>query len=208
MDKSFQCLSRAAKSEPHLANVSLTKSLQNEWNYVQRIVSNVEKPFTLLRLALESTYLPALFSSEVNSIEASLTLLPFRNGGLGIRDPVTSCSFAYSASKDGTKILTDVEDAHESHMRNSTKLACALKEQMEDDTSQKCISHLPQKRQITINKIKEGDCSTWLSVLPTHDNQFLMSADEFRDNIALQYGRSPTNMPGFCDGCSQPLSCP
>ena len=35
---------------------------------------------------------------------------------------------------------------------------------MEDDTGQKCISHLPQKRQRTINRIREGDCSTWLSV--------------------------------------------
>ena len=96
-------------------------------------------------------------------------------------------------------------DSHESHMRNSTKSARALKEQMEDDTAQKCISHLPQKRQRTINRIREGDCSTWLSVLPTHDNQFLMSADEFRDSIALRYGRSPTKMPGFCDGCSQPF---
>ena len=211
--KSIERLSQAAKSEPHLANVSLTKSLQNEWNYVQRVVSNVEKPFTLLRLALESTYLPALFDSEVDSIESSLTLLSFRNGGLGIRDPVTTCSLAYSASKDGTKILTEAiqrgnsfdVDSHESHMRNSTKSARALKEQMEDDTAQKCISHLPQKRQRTINRIKEGDCSTWLSVLPTHDNQFLMSADEFRDSIALRYGRSPTKMPGFCDGCSQPF---
>ena len=158
--KSIERLSQAAKSQPHLVNVSFTKSLQIEWNYVQRVISNVEKPFSLLRLALESSFLPATFDSELNSIESSLTFLSFHNSGLGIRDPVTACSLAYSASKDRTKILTvaiqtgnyfDL-DSHKScdGMRNSTQLALALKEQMEDDTARKCNSHLPQKRQRTM----------------------------------------------------------
>ena len=42
-------------------------------------------------------------------------------------------------------------------------------------------------------------------MMPTHDNQFLLSADEFRDSIALRYGRVPVKMAGFCDGCSQPF---
>ena len=40
-------------------------------------------------------------------------------------------------------------------------------------------------------------------MMPTHDNQFLLSADEFRDSIALRYGRVPVKMAGFCDGCNQ-----
>jgi len=32
--KAIECLSKAAEQQPHLAHVSLTKSLQNEWNYV------------------------------------------------------------------------------------------------------------------------------------------------------------------------------
>ena len=60
-----------------------------------------------MTLALQSIYLPAFFGSEADSIESSLTLLSFFTGGLGIRDPFTSCSFACSASKDGTKILAE-----------------------------------------------------------------------------------------------------
>ena len=40
-------------------------------------------------------------------------------------------------------------------------------------------------------------------MMPTHDNHFLLSADEFRDSIALRYGRLPVKMAGFCDGCNQ-----
>ena len=45
-------------------------------------------------------------------------------------------------------------------MRNSTQSARALKEQMEDDTVQKCIYQVPQKRQRKINRTREGICST------------------------------------------------
>ena len=42
-------------------------------------------------------------------------------------------------------------------------------------------------------------------MIPTQGNQFLMSADEFRDSIALRYARAPIKMHGFCDGCSSPF---
>ena len=42
-------------------------------------------------------------------------------------------------------------------------------------------------------------------MMPTHDNNFLLGANEFRDSIALRYGRVPIKMPGFCDGCNQPF---
>ena len=48
---SIDCLSKAAVYEPHLVNVSLTRSLQNEWNYVQRVISDVDNPFALLKLS-------------------------------------------------------------------------------------------------------------------------------------------------------------
>ena len=64
-----------------------------------------------------------------------------------------------------------------------------------------CSSLLPQNRQRTLNRIRNGNCSTWLSMMPTHENHFLMSSDVFRDSIALRYGRTPIKMHGFCDGC-------
>jgi len=50
---SIDCLSKAAVYEPYLVNVSLTRSLQNEWNYVQRVISDVDNPFALLKSSLE-----------------------------------------------------------------------------------------------------------------------------------------------------------
>jgi len=43
-------------------------------------------------------------------------------------------------------------------------------------------------------------CSGWLSILPTLENHFDMNPDEFRDSLALRYGRTPCKMPSLCDG--------
>ena len=38
--KSFEYLTKVAEIQPHLACVSLTKSLQNEWGYIHRVVEH------------------------------------------------------------------------------------------------------------------------------------------------------------------------
>ena len=45
----------------------------------------------------------------------------------------------------------------------------------------------------------EHRCSGWLLVLPSTENEFCMNADEYRDSIALRYGRIPKNLPPLCD---------
>ena len=105
--KAIKLLSKAAKIEPHLANASLTKSLQNEWGYIQRVISNVKKPFSLLKDTLESFFIPSLFGAQVDQIEASLMMVSGHNGGLGIRNPVTTAKFAFNSSQLGTLLLSD-----------------------------------------------------------------------------------------------------
>ena len=104
---SIGAFSKAADTQPHLAYV-LTKSLQNEWGYIQRVVTNLEKTFTLLKTTLEQSFLPALFGSNVEPVESSLFMLSSCNGGLGIRDPVATSVIAFQSSKEGTKFLSDL----------------------------------------------------------------------------------------------------
>ena len=41
----------------------------------------------------------------------------------------------------------------------------------------------------------------WLSALPFARNQFNLSAQEFRDGLALHYKKPFTQTHVFCDGC-------
>ena len=211
--KALKNLSKAAESQPHLAYVSLTKSLQNEWAYVQRVMANIEKPFSLIRSVLVTDFLPSLFQGEISDIEASLMLMSNRRGGLGIRDPVASSSFAFQSSKNGTRRLSEAVFTgakldlceHETQMVLARNEARVLQDGIEEAMFIDKISQLPLQSQKTLQRIKEGECSTWLSMIPTCDNHFLMSADVFRDSIALRYARNPVKMQGFCDGCSKPF---
>ena len=70
-------------------------------------MANIEKPFSLIRSVLVTDFLPSLFQGEISDIEASLMLMSNRRGGLGIRDPVASSSFAFQSSKNGTRRLSE-----------------------------------------------------------------------------------------------------
>ena len=47
------------------------------------------------------------FKGDISDIEASLMLMSNRRGGLGIRDPVASSSYAFQSSKNGTRRLSE-----------------------------------------------------------------------------------------------------
>ena len=72
--KSFKSLTKVAEIQSHLACVSLTKSLQNEWDNMQSVVANLEKPFALLKTTNEHSFLTALFQSDVEQMESSLMM--------------------------------------------------------------------------------------------------------------------------------------
>ena len=48
--------------------------------------------------------------------------------------------------------------------------------------------------------------STWLTVLPTIDHHFDLSATEFRDALTVRYHRPLLKMPATCDGCGAAFS--
>ena len=51
-----------------------------------------------------------------------------------------------------------------------------------------------------------NDLYGWLTVLPTSQDQFDLTAQEFCDALALHYRKPLLNVPSGCDGCGAPLS--
>ena len=61
-------------------------------------------------------------------------------------------------------------------------------------------------QQRAILRAKDSNISSWLSVLPLARNQFDLSAQEFRDGLALRYKKPLLSLPSVCDGCGAPFS--
>ena len=209
--KSIQILSDVALKQPQAAYVAVSKSLQNEWSYLQRVLPECEELFSPLRQSLLNEFFPALAGTPINDLEFSILEKPTRMAGLGIRDPVASSKHCYETSKAATKILsesmvegTDVNvDSYEQNLKQVTNEMKQIKAVEDSNNIAELIKKMPESKQIKLNRILENKCSTWLSVYPTQENFFAMSPDEFRDALALRYLLTPKNLPNICDGCGE-----
>ena len=52
-----------------------------------------------------------------------------------------------------------------------------------------------------MERAKLNDLSGWLTVLPMSQDHFDLTAQEFRDALALHYRKPLLNVPSGCDGC-------
>ena len=80
-------LAQLAIPQPQAAFAALTKCLQGEWVYLQRVIPDCAPLFSDLTDVLRSSFLPALFGCEITSLEQQLFSLPVRFGGLGLSVP-------------------------------------------------------------------------------------------------------------------------
>ena len=88
-------LSHMAESQPQAAYAALTKLLQHEWIFLQRVVPMCCTLFANLETALLSSFFPAMFGCE---LEQRMFSLPVHFGGLGVDLPVTSADSMYATS--------------------------------------------------------------------------------------------------------------
>ena len=102
-----QRLSDVAKVQPQAAHAAVSRSLQFEWSFLQRVIPNCATAFVPLRDAIHHQFYPAVLGGPVSEIEVQLFDLPARAGGLGILDPVESATVAFSSSLRSSAVLWD-----------------------------------------------------------------------------------------------------
>ena len=209
--KSIHILSDVALKQPQAAYVAVSKSLQNEWSYMQRVFPDCEELFSPLCQSLINKFFPALTGNPINEQEYNILEKPIRMAGVGIRDPVASAKHSFETSKRATKMLTESMiagtpvniDLYELNLKEVTKEMKVRKVDEDFNTMTELLTMVPENKYKKLQRIVENKCSTWLSITPTQDNFFSMSPDEFRDALALRYLFTPKNLPSTCDGCGE-----
>jgi len=207
-------LAQIAKRYPQTAFAGLSKSLQAEWQYLQRVTPNCKDSFGPIEEAIGKSFLPALLQdTEANTATLrSVLARSARHAGLGIPDPVASADEHYASSVHGTAILvnsirtgTPLEvGGYVSHMNRcrvvaKTRRAAAEATSLEAsiETALRSVKHWLLRAQKT---------SAWLTATPDRLNGTELSEEEFRDSLRLRYGLRPNNLPQQCDGCSARFS--
>jgi hypothetical protein len=208
-DKSLKILAHVATTQPQAAYVAVSKSLQNEWGYLQRVFPDCQELFSPLRKTLMEDFIPSLVGNPISEIEFKIMEKPTRLAGLGIRDPVSSSKQYFETSTKATELLSKAIISNSSidideYEKSMHAITSGMKKNKESDDLiqvKQLAGMLSDGRSHKISRILENKCSTWLSVFPTNDNYFAMSPDEFRDAMAIRYHFGFKEIQNICDGC-------
>ncbi|KAL5479542.1 hypothetical protein EMCRGX_G023072 [Ephydatia muelleri] len=207
-------VSKAAVRAPQAAFSTMTKSLQCEWEFVQRVVPDCAETFIQLQHAISDQFFPSLLGGVVTVEEKRLFQLPTYLAGLGIYDPTETAVHAYKTSRQGTATVSEAIKGvtafqHEQHLESLTTARKMSTKAKEDDFILKFESIIPSfspDRQRALRRSLNGKTSTWLNVLPLQNYHFDLSPLQFRDGLAIRYLRDPPCLPPKCDGCGTALT--
>ena len=86
--KSVAFLARVSQKYPQSPYAGLQKSLQQEWEFVQRVTPGVGDSFRPVEKALKETFVPELFEGLQEEMpERGVTRLPVKQAGLALLGP-------------------------------------------------------------------------------------------------------------------------
>jgi hypothetical protein len=211
-----KALSVVAERYPQTAYAGFTFSLQNEWQYVQRVVADTGPFFQPLEKEIRTSFLPALLGIPPTAIDGDYRQLlthGIKQGGLAIRNPVDTAQRIHSTSLAATRYLTESlvrEDAGAFdlgvHRKCATKAGRDAREVRLIDELRFLDARARDNPSEARRDKRNSAAGAWLSVFPNRLNGTDLSADEWRDNVRLRYNHSPLDMPAACDGCGAKMT--
>ena len=202
-------LAKVASKFPQTAYAGFTFCLQNEWQYLQRVVADTGPFFEPLEKAIRTHFIPALLGVPAEDIDGKYRELlthSVTKGGLALRNPMDTAASVHAASLGATLHLTQSLVDGDVMFDLGTHLAVAR------DAGQAARSGRLEREQWFLNarasaspadeRRDKRNCASgvWLTVVPSRLNGTSISADEWRDNVRLRYNHLPLNMPQHCDG--------
>ena len=210
---SVQLLASVSKQQPQAAFIGFTKSLQLEWTFLQRVVSDCSSLLADIEDTIISDFIPSLFGHDCNSLDRQLFSLPLHMGGLGILIPSSDSTLLFDTSRSATHVLRAA--ITESLPFHSSDHDCQVLQARSDYISAKknrdkqLLSSLldqcdPVRQRSLLRHQKSLSC--WLNVLPVQKDHFNLSAVDFRDSLCLRYMKPLLNLPASCDGCGTPFT--
>ena len=202
-------LAKVAKRFPQTAYAGMARSLQSEWQYVQRVAPDMGPVFAPVERALCETFLPALLGDELPVSEATRdqASLSTKFAGLGLPDPVQSAAESHMSSAVGTSLLaTSLRDgaqldvaAHCKQVSHGRKSSQQRKATNSEELLESLCDGATAREKRRLERARET--GGWLNILPDSLNGTELSSEEFRDSIRIRLGFTPTALPEKCDGC-------
>jgi len=208
--KGIERLANVAPRFPQTAYAGLAKSLQLEWQYLQRVAPDVGAALAPLENAITTTFLPALIAEPEETIRRlrETTTLPVRYAGLGVPNPGKTARQNHEASRELTAPLTLSLATGEELGIRAYAIACATTRKMQQKRKDTAATDRLKRISASAKPIdarrmaRAKETGAWLTVMPNSLNGTDLSADEFRDNLRIRLGLTPASLPSHCVGCN------
>ena len=202
-------LAKVACRYPQTAYAGLAKSLQSEWQFLQRVTPDVGEAFAPVEEAIRESFLPALLGEEGAVSEDLRTLASWgtHRAGIGVPDPQKTADACLGASRSACDTLTkSLLERTELDLDGHKK--CAYDARLEARRTRVDIelkefgamcerSTAADKRRL----LRATETGGWLTAMPNALNGTELSTDEFRDSLRIRFGLTPLALPATCDGC-------
>merc|ERR1712121_557990 len=101
-------LAEIAKEDPQAALSAYNVGLCKRWTFLQRTVHDISELFQQLEKAISENLIPTICGRLVTEDQRRILSLPYRYGGLGIRNPVKTADREYTSSLGVTESLTNL----------------------------------------------------------------------------------------------------
>ena len=205
----IKSMGKVARRFPQTAYAGMTRSLQCEWQYLQRVLPNVSDVFKPVEQALRSHFVPALLglATVPDGLRERLKQ-PVRNGGLGIPNPCETSDALFEASEKMTESLTA------SLLDNKSAFSVGDYIMRSREARDKCRTERHKRMDMELQNFlststseearltrRSGETGVWLTTIPHTFNGNVLSKEEFRDSLRLRFGLGIDRLPSKCDGC-------
>ena len=187
----------------------MTKSLQHQWTFFQRVIPDIAHLFSPVESAIAEHFVPAIYSEKVSASVRTLSSLPVRCAGIAITNPVTTSQSNYVASTIVCSHLIQAiqgksefcEMSHNGCLLSRFKSA-EMRVDAADEAHRILLETLPLPRD---RRAIERGCKTgsFLSAVPSTINGSTLGEIEFQDSIRLRAALPLLNLPSHCDGCGE-----
>ncbi len=156
-----------------------------------------------------------LVGRQVSQIELDcFSELPTRFGGLGILDPSKAAQPSYELSSSATSMVSDAilggepldVPAHRAFYAAQQRKHRAAAEVELKGAFEQLLGQMEPGQRMRVQAQVDTKGMAWLGVLPLAKESFDLSAEQWRDRLALTYGWALKGLPEKCDGCGKPFN--
>ena len=210
----INAVTQAAESFPHEAFSAISRSIQSKWSFLSRVVPDAGQYLGDLEEAVRSTFLTKLLQNPISDDNRLLYGLPARMGGLGISNPADQARDSYATSAKANRVLAEaiVHNAvldvsqHKAAVQQSRREHHIKRTHEGKEIYGNLLSKASSKEKKRLERHFETKTSSWLTTPISSRDGFVLTKNEFNDNLCLRYSLPFQNLPSKCDGCSGDFS--